>query len=187
MRKSNLFIVSGPSGAGKGTLIKKLMDSVTDAWLSVSCTTRDPRDGEVPDVSYHFMDQEAFDTLALEDGFLEWANYTNHSYGTPRKPVEDALAAGKQAILEIDVQGAFQVKDKMPEAHMIFIEPPSLDVLHTRLVQRGTDSEEAIERRMATAVKELSEKDAYDICIVNDDLDEAFDQLIGYINQQANN
>ena len=86
MRKSNLFIVSGPSGAGKGTLIKKLMDSVTDAWLSVSCTTRDPRDGEIPDVSYHFMNQEAFDSLVSEDGFLEWADYTNHSYGTPRKP-----------------------------------------------------------------------------------------------------
>lgn len=187
MRKSNLFIVSGPSGAGKGTLIKKLMDSVSDAWLSVSCTTRDPRDGEIPDVSYHFMNQEAFDSLVSEDGFLEWADYTNHSYGTPRKPVEESLAAGKQVILEIDVQGAFQVKEKMPEAHMIFIEPPSLEELQNRLTKRGTDTEEAIERRMATAVKELSEKDAYDICIVNDDLEEAYNELIGYINQQANN
>lgn len=186
MRKSNLFIVSGPSGAGKGTLIKKLMDSVPDAWLSISCTTRAPRDGEVPDVSYHFMTQEAFDTLASEDGFLEWANYTSHSYGTPRKPVEEALAAGKQVILEIEVQGAFQVHEKMPEAHMVFIEPPSLDILHDRLVQRGTDSPEAIGRRMATAEKELSVKDKYDIRIVNDNLDEAYNELISYINQQAN-
>ena len=185
MRKGNLFIISGPSGAGKGTLVNRLMDRVPDAWLSVSVTTRAPREGEVDGTHYFFVDDAEIDRLIAEDGLLEWAQVHTARYGTPRKVVEDHIAAGGQVILEIDVQGAFQVRDKIPSAHLVFIEPPSIEELERRLRGRGTESEEAITKRMQNAYVELSRKMEYDIRLVNDNLDACTDELIAYIEHNA--
>ena len=175
MRTGNLFVVSGPSGAGKGTLVSRVIERVPDAWLSISATTRDPREGEVDGV------------LVERDGFLEWAQVHDHKYGTPRAMVEEHIAAGDQVILEIDVQGGFQIKEKVPSAHLVFIEPPSLEELERRLRGRATETEESIELRMKNAELELSRKMEYDIQFVNDNLDVCTDELVAYIERQAEN
>ena len=185
MRSGNLFVISGPSGAGKGTLVARLVQAVDDVWPSVSVTTRDPRPGEVDGVQYYFVSDEEFQRLVDSDGLLEWAVYGHHRYGTPRVPVEEHIAKGDQVLLEIDVQGALQVKEKLPSAHLVFIEPPSLEVLEARLRGRGTETEEAIEERLRTAKVELSQKMEYDSRFVNDDLDEAAAKLVAYVNEQA--
>ena len=185
MRSGNLFVISGPSGAGKGTLVARLVRSVDDVWVSRSVTTRAPRAGEVDGVQYHFASKEEFERLIREDGLLEWACYGGNFYGTPRAPVEEHMAAGMQVVLEIETQGAFQVREKLPAAHLVFVEPPSLEVLEARLRGRGTDSEEAIAVRMETAKVELSRKMEYDIRLVNDDLEEAVALLVAYVNEQA--
>ena len=185
MRHGNLFVISGPSGAGKGTLVARLLDAVDDAWVSVSVTTRSPRPGEIDGIHYFFASDEEFDRLVAEDGLLEWANVHGCRYGTPRKTVEEHIANGEQVILEIDVQGAFQVRESMPGARLVFIEPPSLEVLEARLRGRGTETEDVIEKRMKTALLELSRKMEYDIRLVNDDLDVATSELIAYIDEQA--
>lgn len=187
MRTGNLFVVSGPSGAGKGTLVSRVIEKVPDAWLSVSATTRDPREGEVDGVHYLFTSDSDFDSLAEQNGFLEWAQVHDHKYGTPRALVEEHIAAGDQVILEIDVQGGFQIKEKVPAAHLVFIEPPSLDELERRLRGRGTESEEDIALRMRNAELELSRKMEYDIQFVNDDLEECTNSLVAYIERQAKN
>lgn len=185
MRRGNLFVISGPSGAGKGTLVSRLMEAVPDARLSISATTRKPREGEVDGVHYHFITRAEFMELVDEDGFLEWAEFAGNCYGTPRSFVEQSMAKGAQVILEIEVQGAFQVREKMPDAHLVFIEPPSLEVLEERLRGRGTEDEEAVQRRLATARVELSRKMEYDIRLVNDDLERAVDELIAIVNALA--
>lgn len=185
MRRGNLFVVSGPSGAGKGTLVARLVDDIPDVWVSRSVTTRSPRGGEIDGVQYRFLTDEQFQSLIDEDGLLEWATYSGERYGTPRKPIEEHMEAGGQVILEIDVQGAFQVRDKIPGAHLVFIEPPSLEELEARLRARGTESEEAIAARMRAAVEELSHKMEYDVQLVNDDLEEAVAVLEGYVNGLA--
>ena len=185
MRTGNLFVVSGPSGAGKGTLVARLLEAVPDSWGSVSATTRAPRAGEGDGGSYHFLDRDEFLRRADEDGFLEWAEYAGNCYGTPRSSVEQKIAEGKQVILEIDVQGAFQIKDKIPEAHLIFIEPPSMEVLEARLRGRGTEADDVIEKRMQAARLELSQKMRYDKRLVNDDLDSAVAELVDYVNAQT--
>lgn len=185
MRRGNLFVISGPSGAGKGTLVARLLQEVQDTWVSVSATTRSPRKGEVDGVHYLFITREEFDRLVAEDGFLEWAEYSGNCYGSPRKPVEEHIASGSQVILEIEVQGAMQVRKKMPDAHLVFIEPPSLEVLEQRLRCRGTETEESIQKRLAVARVELSRKMEYDIRLVNDDLDTAVAELVAYVEQQA--
>ncbi len=185
MRRGNLFVISGPSGAGKGTLVSRLMEAVPDARLSISATTRKPREGEVDGVHYHFITRDEFMELVDEDGFLEWAEFAGNCYGTPRSFVEQSMAKGAQVILEIEVQGAFQVREKMPDAHLVFIEPPSLEVLEERLRGRGTEDEEAVQRRLATARVELSRKMEYDIRLVNDDLERAVDELISIVNTLA--
>ena len=173
MRHGNLFVVSGPSGTGKGTLIARLLEEVPDAWLSVSATTRRPRPGEEEGVSYYFLTKEEFLSLAEEGGFLEWAEYSGNCYGTPR------------ASVELEVQGALQVREKMPEAHLVFIEPPSLEELERRLRGRGTETDDVVDMRMRTALVELSQKMEYDYRLVNDDLDEATRQLVAYVNEIA--
>lgn len=185
MRKGNLFVISGPSGAGKGTLVSRLVERVPDAWLSISATTRDPREGETDGVHYLFVGEDGFDRLVASDGLLEWAQVHANRYGTPRALVEDHLAAGDQVILEIDVQGGFQIREKLPQAHLVFIEPPSLEELERRLRGRGTDSEESVALRMRNAELELSRKMEYDIQFVNDNLDECTDALVAYIERQA--
>lgn len=185
MRRGNLFVISGPSGAGKGTLVSRLIEAVPDAWLSVSATTRAPRPGEVDGVHYVFMSDSRFQETVARDGFLEWARYGGHCYGTPRDPVEEHMAKGGQAILEIDVQGAMQVRSRLPQAHLVFIEPPSMEVLEQRLRGRGTESESAVEQRLATATLELSRKMEYDYRLVNDDLETATAALVAYVNDQA--
>lgn len=187
MRCGNLFVVSGPSGAGKGTLVARLLEAVDDAWVSVSATTRAPREGEVDGVHYFFKTEEDFLSLAEAGGFLEWARYAGNCYGTPRASVEEHMRLGQQVILEIDVQGAFQVREKMPQAHLVFIAPPSMEVLEERLRARATDSDEAIAARLEAAEVELSRKMEYDIRLVNDDLDVALGELVAYVNEQADN
>ena len=185
MRHGNLFVISGPSGAGKGTLVARLLQAVPDAWLSVSATTRNPRPGEVDGVQYYFVSRERFMEMAEAGELLEWAEYSGNCYGTPYASVREHVDAGKQVILEIDVQGAFQIRDKVPEARLVFIEPPSLEVLEQRLRGRGTEDEETVLRRMEAAKVELSRKEEYDIRLVNDDLDTAVGELVAYVNEQA--
>lgn len=185
MRKGNLFVLSGPSGAGKGTLVKRVLQRVPDAWVSVSATTRQPRPGEVDGRDYFFLDQPRFDELVSQGGFLEWAHVHGNSYGTLRSRVQDRIDHGSQVVLEIDVQGAFQVKKAMPEAHLIFIEPPSLEELERRLRGRGTETEEVICNRMKTAEVELARKMEYDVQVVNDELERATEELVSYIGSFA--
>jgi guanylate kinase len=187
MRKGNLFVLSGPSGAGKGTLVKRVIDRVPDAWVSVSATTRAPRPGECDGVHYYFLDDAAFDRMIEEDDLLEWANVHGHKYGTPKSKILEHMAAGQQVILEIDVQGAFQVRKKIPQAILVFIEPPSMEELRRRLEGRGTEAQQDVERRLKTAEVELSHKMEYDYQLVNDNLDAATDKLIAFIDGKAEN
>lgn len=185
-RVGNLFVVSGPSGAGKGTLLSQVIERIPDAWVSVSATTRSPRPGEIEGVHYFFLDTDHFKSLVEQDGFLEWAQVHDNFYGTLKKSVIDHMNAGDQVILEIDVQGALQVRKALPEAHLVFIEPPSLEELERRLRQRGTETEDVISSRMKTAEVELAQKMEYDVQVVNDDLERAVDELVEVINSFAN-
>jgi len=180
-RPGALFIVSGPSGAGKGTLVRALLDRVPGVWLSVSATTRGPRPGEVDGVHYVFLAAEEFDHLVECDGLLEWAEIHGNCYGTPREPVEAHVADGKLVMLEIDPQGAAQVKRAWPESVLVFIEAPSIDVLRDRLIKRGSESPEQIERRLRTAKDELAIAGAYDYVIINDDVEQATDELVAIV------
>ena len=181
MLAGNLFVISGPSGSGKGTIVSRLVQELPNVWVSVSATTRTPRLGEVDGVSYFFKSREEFDDLVKNDGMLEYATYAGNSYGTPRESVEEHMKQGDDVILEIERQGAFQVRDRMPEAHLIFIEPPSIEELERRLRNRGTEDENVIYERMNTAKVELQYKMEYDVRVVNDDLDTAVSQVVDYI------
>ncbi len=185
MRKGNLFVISGPSGAGKGTLVACLLREVPDTWVSVSATTRSPRPHEKDGVDYVFLTEEEFATLVEQGGFLEWAEVHGYHYGTLRKRVEEHIASGQQVILEIDVQGADQVRCVMPDAHFIFIEPPSLEELERRLRGRATESEDVIIKRLETAKLELLRKKEYDIQLVNDEIPKAAQKLISFVNSCA--
>lgn len=185
-RVGNLFVVSGPSGAGKGTLLSQVIERIPDAWVSVSATTRSPRPGEIEGVHYFFLDTDHFKSLVEQDGFLEWAQVHDNYYGTLKQSVIDHMNAGDQVILEIDVQGALQVRKALPEAHLVFIGPPSLEELERRLRQRGTETEDVISSRMKTAEVELAQKMEYDVQVVNDDLERAVDELVEVINYFAN-
>ena len=185
-RLGNLFVISGPSGAGKGTLLSKVIERIPDAWVSVSATTRSPRPGEEEGVHYYFLDKDHFLELVNHDGFLEWAKVHDNYYGTLKESVLEHMKAGEQVILEIDVQGALQVRNVIPEAHLVFIEPPSLEELERRLRSRGTESDDVISSRMKTAEVELAQKMEYDIQVVNDDLEQAVNELTAVINSFAN-
>ncbi len=185
MRKGNLFIISGPSGAGKGTLVRELSDRVTDAWVSVSVTTRVPRPREVEGRDYLFVSSDEFERLAASDGLLEWAQVHGNRYGTPRMAVESMIAAGRQVILEIDPQGAFQVKSYLPESVLVFIMPPSLEELQRRLVGRGSETKAQVETRLATAKRELKLVGKYDHVVQNDDVPRAVGELVAIIDSYA--
>ena len=172
-RPGELFIVSGPSGVGKGTICKRLIEETEGIELSVSATTREPREGEVDGVNYYFMDKDAFQERIDQGGFLEYAEVFGNFYGTPLKPVEEKLAKGIDVLLEIDVQGGAKVKEVYPEGIFLFILPPSLEELRNRLIKRGKDSMEVIEHRLSIAMEEIRQMFGYDYFVVNDDLEEA--------------
>lgn len=180
-KRGKLFVISGPSGAGKSTVVFKAMEGREDYCFSTSVTTRKPRPGEVDGREYFFIDRDRFSEMVLRDELLEYAEYVSNSYGTPRAYVEEQLDAGFDVILDIEIQGARQVHEKMPEAVMIFIAPPTLEELERRLVNRGTDTAEAIRGRLARARQEYSEADFYSYIIVNDDADTAAAELASII------
>jgi guanylate kinase len=180
----NLFIISAPSGAGKSTLINALLQQHADMQLSVSHTTRSPRSGETNGVQYHFTDVPAFKQLIAEEQFIEWAEVFGNYYGTSKAALADKLAQGIDVFLDIDWQGARQIKQQLPFVTTIFILPPSVDALEQRLNQRGQDSKEIIAGRMAKARDEISHADEYDYWVVNDDLALALQQFSGIIQTQ---
>jgi guanylate kinase len=181
--KGVLFIVASPSGGGKTTLIRRAMERLAsqglEAHFSISHTTRSPRSKETDGVHYHFVDRDAFDAMVNRGDFLEWAEYAGNLYGTSRLEVEDRLVAGEDVFLDIEVQGASQVKTKIPEVVKIFVYPPSYEVLKNRLTERRQDSDEAIRRRLQWAVREFGMGGEFDYVIINDRLDEAVDALFG--------
>jgi guanylate kinase len=172
-----VFVITGPSGVGKGTLIELLLERVPDLELSVSATTREPRPGEVEGRDYHFLTPEEFESRVEAGDFLEHATYSGHRYGTLLDEVERRLAEGRSVVLEIEVQGARQVREAMPEAVLIFIAPPDPASLRKRLEGRGTDSTEAIERRLRTAEIELQAQDEFPHVIVNDEVQKSAAEL----------
>ena len=177
-KKGVLFVVSGPSGVGKGTINKRLFEEFGDrVAYSVSATTREPREGEVNGREYFFISRQEFEKRVANNEFLEHAEYAGNCYGTPRDYVLSLLQRGVSVILEIDVQGAMQVKRRMPESVSVFILPPSFEELEHRLRGRGTETPEKIERRLAAAKAEMARATEYDYQIVNDDLDAAYARL----------
>jgi guanylate kinase len=172
-----VFVITGPSGVGKGTLIRGLLERLPELELSVSATTRAPRPGEQHGAHYHFMDADEFARRVANDEFVEHASYSGASYGTLRSELEGRLRAGTPVVLEIEVQGARQVREAMPEALAVFIAPPSRDALRARLVGRGTDDADQIERRMQTAERELEAQPEFARVVVNDRLEQATDEL----------
>ena len=174
---SKVFVITGPSGVGKGTLISRLLERVPNLTLSVSATTREPREGEEDGRDYHFLTAEEFERRAEEKDFLEFATYSGNRYGTLRSEVERCLSSGHSVVLEIEVQGAQQVRAAMPDSVQIFIAPPDPGHLRTRLEGRGTDSAEAIDSRLETAEIELAAQGDFDHRIVNDDLTRAVSEL----------
>jgi guanylate kinase len=176
---SRLVVLAGPTAVGKGTVAAYVRKHFPDVWLSVSMTTRKPRPREVDGVHYHFVDDAEFERLREAGEFLEWAVVHGRAkYGTPRGPVDRALAEGRKALLEIDLQGARQVRERMPEALFVFLAPPSWDELVRRLVGRGTESPEEREIRLATARQELAAQREFDVTIVNDDVRRASEELV---------
>ena len=177
IKRGCLFVVSGFSGSGKGTVMEWFRSRPDRYALSVSCTSRKPRPGEVEGVSYYYISHDEFRKRAEEGFFLEHAIYADHGYGTPKKFVEESLAAGKNVILEIELQGAMQVKKIYPDTTLIFITPPSVEELRRRLVGRGTETAEEIHKRLRRAVEEGRYMDQYDYIVVNDDLQTCIRQL----------
>ena len=184
MNKGKVFIISAPSGTGKGTIISRILELRKDTALSVSATTRNPREGEVNGVHYHFLTMEDFNNMIGNGQFLEFAEYAGNKYGTPLPPIVEKTEQGINIILEIEVQGFKQVKEKMPEAVSVFIVPPSLEELERRLRNRGTDDEETIIKRLTIARSELLVSDEYDYIVVNDVVDRAAREIISIIDKE---
>jgi guanylate kinase len=174
---ARVFVITGPSGVGKGTLIRTLLQRIPELELSVSATTRDPRPGEEPGHDYHFLTDPEFDGRVLNGEFVEHASYSGRRYGTLREELDRRLGRGAPVVLEIEVQGARQVRETMPEAVQVFIAPPSEEALRTRLVGRGTDPPDQVEARLRTARAELEAQGEFPHVVVNDRLDDAVDAL----------
>ena len=174
-----LTVITGPSGVGKGTLVQRLLARHPSIWVSVSATTRAPRQGECEGESYFFHSRDRFDALVKEGGLLEWAEFAGNCYGTPRAPVEQRLQEGRPVLLEIELEGARQVRRSFPEAVQIFLAPPSFEELERRIRSRGTDAEEAIQRRLLRAREELNAQGEFDAVVVNADLEQALMKLEG--------
>ncbi|MBE0425817.1 MAG: guanylate kinase [Nitrospirae bacterium] len=182
--KGNLFIISAPSGAGKTTLCKKLVCTLPDLKFSVSYTTRQPRPGEINNRDYTFISREAFASMIEKEEFIEWAEVHEELYGTSRKRVEELMESGSDVILDIDTQGAMQIKNKFKKGTYVFILPPSLDILRKRLENRLTDPEEEIEKRIKRAISEIKTYTEYGYVIINDILEEAFKELASIVISQ---
>ncbi len=176
-KRGTLLVLSGPSGSGKGTLVKEYTDKNDDVFVSISATTRNPREGERYGINYYYMTDDEFKAKIEEGGFLEYALFCDHYYGTPKAQVFEKLERGEDVILEIDVQGALQVKENCPEAVLVFTAPPSFAVLKERLKNRGTESENVIKQRLSMAVGEFEQAHKYDYIIINDCIDDAVDEL----------
>ncbi len=181
---ARVFVITGPSGVGKGTLIRGLLERVPELELSVSATTRDPRPGERDGVDYHFLGADEFERRAAAGDFVEHADYSGRRYGTLRAELERRLAAGAPVVLEIEVQGARQVREALPEAVLVFIAPPSTEALRARLVGRGTDAGEQIEQRLGTAERELEARPEFAHVVVNDRLEQATDELAAIVQRE---
>lgn len=177
MSKGRSFIISGPSGVGKSTVLKALMEKRKNLYFSVSATTRSPRPGETDGVHYHFLDRDTFRQWVAEDQFLEHAEFVGNCYGTPRKYVYEAMEQGQDVILDIEVQGAAQVASKMPEVVRIFVAPPSWAELERRLTERGTDTPEKIRGRLERAKEEIKLAGTYDYFVINDSVEHAMSEL----------
>lgn len=180
--KGILIVVSGFSGAGKGTLMKKLMQTYDNYALSVSMTTRQPREGEQDGIDYFFVAREDFEQTIANDGLIEHACYCGNYYGTPREYVEKQLELGKDVILEIEIQGALKVKEKFPETLLLFVTPPNVMELKRRLIGRGTETEEVIDKRLSRATEESEGIEAYDYLVINDDLEECVKEIHSIVN-----
>ena len=183
--KGILIVLSGFSGSGKGTIMKELMRRYSEQYaLSISATTRNPRPGETDGVEYFFRTKEEFESMIERDELIEYAKYVENYYGTPKAYVEEQLAAGKDVILEIEIQGALKVKDKFPDTVLMFVTPPSAEELKKRLVGRGTEEMSVIESRLSRAVEEAQGIEAYDYLVVNDDLDECVEKVHSIIRNE---
>jgi guanylate kinase len=181
---AKVFVITGPSGVGKGTLIRKLLQRMPGLELSVSATTRSPREGELDGREYHFLGRQEFDRRAQEGDFLEHATYSGNRYGTLRSEVERRVEAGASVVLEIEVQGARQVRAAMPESVLVFIAPPTPASLRERLAGRGTDSADQIDERLRTAELELAAQEEFQHVVVNDEVDRAASELEGIVREE---
>ena len=176
-KRGSLVVVTGPSGAGKGTVLRLVLERLPETYFSVSATTRAPREGEADGVHYHFLTRAQFEALIAADRLLEHAEYAGNYYGTPADPVDEELARGRDVLLEIELQGALQIKRKRPDALLVFLAPPSFAELERRLRGRGTESEETIARRLSIARRECASMEEFHYVVVNDLADEAADEL----------
>jgi guanylate kinase len=181
---AKVFVITGPSGVGKGTLIRALFDRIPTLELSVSATTRPPRPGEEDGVAYHFLSPAQFEQRVHDGDFVEHAEYSGNRYGTLRSELERRVAEGVPVVLEIEVQGARQVREKMPEAVQVFIAPPSRETLRTRLVGRGTDTPDQVRRRLQTADAELAAQPEFPHVVVNDRMEDAIEELVGVVQKE---
>jgi guanylate kinase len=177
-RSPRLTVLSGPSGVGKSTVVRALRNRRPDVWLSVSATTRHPRPGETDGVEYTFVKPERFDEMIDDGEMLEWAEFAGNRYGTPRGPVLQRLAAGEPVLLEIELHGARQVRDALPEARFVFLKPPTWETLVERLTRRGTEPPEVVASRLLAAREELAAESEFDVALVNDDVQAVCDRLV---------
>tara|TARA_B100000965_G_scaffold231799_1_gene194106 strand:- start:64 stop:618 length:555 start_codon:yes stop_codon:yes gene_type:complete len=175
----NLTVLTGPSGVGKGTIVRKILDNHTDVWLSISATTRQPRSGEIDGQHYYFLEKKAFQETIDKEGFLEWASFSNNFYGTPKKIVKEKIQEGINVLLEIELEGARQIRKTFPDALQIFLAPPDLSELEKRIRGRGTESEESIRDRLAIANKEIIAAKEFDAVVINEDINKAFREIEG--------
>jgi guanylate kinase len=187
-RRSRLVVLAGPTAVGKGSVAAAVRERHPDVWISVSATTRPPRPGEQDGVHYFFVSDDQFDAMVERGDLLEWATvHRSARYGTPRGPVDEALAAGRLALLEIDLQGARQVRETVPDALFVFLKPPSWDELVRRLVGRGTESESERTRRLETALEELAAEKEFDVTVVNHEIHAAADELVALMMLEQSN